>query len=272
MKILVSVDIEGIAGVVHREQTTRGNPEYERARRLMTAEANAAISGAFAGGATDVAVNDSHGDFRNLLADELDPRARYVQGKPRELGMMAGVDDGCAAVFLVGWHAKAGGAGILAHTISSFAFARVLVNGTPVGEAALYGAVAAEFGVPVALITGDDAFVAETSPLFNGVTAIAVKRALGNQVADSLSPHAACAAIEAGARKAGARVPTLRVAPVERSLQVRVHTATTAMADLFAVLPIAKRVEPAAIEFTSPTMRHAVRVLNSLSAMSFSLR
>jgi D-amino peptidase len=272
MKVLISVDIEGVAGVVHREQTTRGNPEYERARRLMTAEANAAIAGALAGGATDVLVNDSHGDFRNLLADELDPRARYLQGKPRELGMMAGVDDGCAAVFLVGWHAKAGGAGILAHTISSFAFARVVINGTPIGEAGLYGAVAAEFGVPVALITGDDAFIAETSPLFAGVTAVAVKRAFGNQVADSLSPKIACAAIEAGAREAAGRVATLRIAPVERSLQVRVQTTSTAMADLFALLPIVRRVEPATIEFVSPTMRHAVRVLNSLSAMSFMLR
>jgi D-amino peptidase len=272
VKILVSVDIEGVAGVVHRDQTSRGNPEYERARAWMTAEANAAIGGAFAGGATEVVVNDSHGDFRNLPAGELDHRARYLQGKPRELGMMAGVDDACAAVFLVGWHAKAGAPGILAHTISSFAFARVVVNGTPVGEAALYGAVAAEFGVPIALITGDDAFIGETASLFAGVTAVTVKRALGNQVADSLSPKAACAAIEAGAREAAGRIATLRIAPVERSLQVRVHTTSTTMADLFALLPIVRRIEPSTIEFTSPTMRHAVRVLNSLSAMSFMLR
>jgi len=132
--------------------------------------------------------------------------------------------------------------------------------------------VAAEFGVPVALISGDDAFIAETSPLFAGVTAVAVKRAFGNQVADSLSPKVACAAIEAGAREAAGRVASLRIAPVERSLQVRVQTTSTAMADLFALLPIVRRVEPATIEFVSPTMRHAVRVLNSLSAMSFMLR
>jgi len=146
------------------------------------------------------------------------------------------------------------------------------VNGAPIGEAGLYGAVAAEFGVPVALITGDDAFIAETSPLFSGVTGVAVKRALGNQVADSLSPTVACTAIESGAREAAGRVATLRVAPVERSLQVRVQTTSTAMADLFAILPLVRRLDPATIEFTAPTMRHAVRVLNSLSAMSFTLR
>ena len=107
-KILISVDIEGIAGVVHPEQTRPGNGEYERARRLMTAEANAAIAGAFDGGATAVVVNDSHGEFRNLVVDDVDVRAELLLGKPRDLGMVAGIDQDCTAVFLVGWHAKAG--------------------------------------------------------------------------------------------------------------------------------------------------------------------
>ena len=148
MRILVSVDIEGVAGVVHPDHARPGNADYERARRWMTAEASAAIAGARAGGATDVIVNDSHGDFRNLLAETIDPSVRLLQGKPRELGMMAGVEDGCVAVFLVGWHAKAMAAGVLAHTINSTAFARVLVNGDEAGELALYGGVAAEFGAP----------------------------------------------------------------------------------------------------------------------------
>ena len=96
MKILIAVDIEGIAGVVHPDDTRPGNPDYERARRQMTAEAGAAVTGALAGGAAEVVVNDSHGGFRNLIADALPPAARLITGKPRELGMMAGVDDGCA--------------------------------------------------------------------------------------------------------------------------------------------------------------------------------
>jgi D-amino peptidase len=91
MNILISVDIEGVAGVFHPEQTRAGNGEYERARRWMTLEANAAIQGAFAGGAAHVWVNDSHGGFRNLLPDLLDARAQVVLGKPRTLGMMAGL-------------------------------------------------------------------------------------------------------------------------------------------------------------------------------------
>ena len=156
MKILISTDIEGVAGVTHAEQTRSGNPEYERARVWMTEEANSAIRGAFAGGATEVLVNDSHGGFRNLLLDRLDARAQTITGKPRYLGMMAGVEQDCDAVYLVGYHARSQTAGVLAHTINSFAFRTVRVNGTELGEAGLYGALAGDLGVPVGLFSGDD--------------------------------------------------------------------------------------------------------------------
>jgi D-amino peptidase len=272
MKILISVDIEGVAGVVHPEQTTPGNTEYERARRWMTAEANAAVAGALAGGATEIVVNDSHGSFRNLLPDDLHPEARLLLGKPRELGMMAGVDDACSAVFLVGWHARAQAAGVLSHTISGFAFARVWVNGVETGEAGLYGAVAAEYDTPVALYSGDDKFVAEAAPLFPGAVGIVVKKALGSRAASSLTPAAACAAVEAGAREAALRVNALKLRPAQTPLAIRVQAMGPALADLFALLPIVRRVDGTTLEFQSPTMRHAIRVLNSLSAMSFMLR
>jgi D-amino peptidase len=271
-KILVAVDIEGVAGVVHPEQTRAGNAEYERARRLMTAEANAAAIGAFDGGATAVIVNDSHGDFRNLIAEALDPRVEIVLGKPRDLGMMAGVDQDCTAAFLVGWHARARARGVLAHTINSFAFARIGVNGADVGEADLYGAVAAEFSVPVALITGDDAFIAEAAPAFPGAVTVPVKRANGNRSATSLSPQAACAAIRDGARQAAASAGALKLRPAQTPAVVVVEATGVALADLFAMLPLVRRVDSVTVQFTSPTMRHAVRVLNSLSAMSAVLR
>jgi D-amino peptidase len=126
MKVLISTDIEGVAGVYHHEQARQGNPEYERARLLMAHEANAAIAGAFDAGATEVLVNDSHGGFRNMPPDVLDARARVVQGKPRYLSMVAGVEeDGVEAVCMVGYHSRAQGRGILAHTINSFAFASI---------------------------------------------------------------------------------------------------------------------------------------------------
>jgi D-amino peptidase len=272
MKVLVSVDIEGIAGVVHPDQTRPGNPEYERAREQMTAEANAAIAGAFDGGARAVVVNDSHGEFRNLITGAVDARAEVLLGKPRELGMMAGVDQDCTAVFLVGWHAKARAPGVLAHTINSFAFARILVNGEETGEAGLYGAVAAEHGVPVALLTGDDVFVAETAPSHPGAVTVIIKRAHGNRVATSLAPEAAYAAIRAGARDAALKCASLKLRPLQSPVTVRAEATSVALADLFAMLPIVKRADAVTLEWVSPTMRQAVRVLNSLSAMSYVLR
>ena len=272
MRILISVDIEGIAGVVNPEQTRSGNAEYERARRQMTAEANAASLGAFDGGANSVIVNDSHGDFRNVIHDALDPRVELLLGKPRDLGMRAGVDQDCAAVFLVGWHAKARAAGVLAHTINSFAFSRVSLNGADVGEAQLYGAVAAEFSVPIALLTGDDRFIEETAPTFPGAVTVVIKRAHANRVATSLSSHVACEAIRKGAKEAASRCAMLKLQPGQTPASITVEATSVALADLFAMLPIVKRVDPVTVQFSSPTMRHAIRVLNSLSAMSSVLR
>ena len=275
MKILISVDIEGVAGVFHPEQTRAGNAEYERARRLMTAEANAAVRGALAGGATEVLVNDSHGGFRNLLPDELDPRAQAVLGKPRVLGMMAGVEPGCQGVFMIGYHARSQSRGILAHTINSFAFARIWLNGQELGEAGIYGALAGEFGVPVLLASGDDVFAAETRPLLPQTRFVVTKTAQGHTSGISLSPHNACEAIEAAARDVmqamQARGPS---APLQLTLplQCRLQTQSTALADLFAILPGLTRTDAVTVSFTGVTVQAVVRTLNSLSAMSAMLR
>jgi D-amino peptidase len=272
MRILISVDIEGVAGVFHAEQTRAGNTEYERARRLMTEEANAAIRGAFAGGATTVLVNDSHGGFRNLLPDLLDPRAQAVLGKPRVLGMMGGLEQGCDGVFMVGYHARSQSRGVLAHTINSFAFARVWLQGQELGEAGLYGALAAELGVPVLLASGDDVFKAETEPLFPGARFVVTKTAQGHASGVSLSPAAACGAIEAAAREAvaDAHKPALHI--VSAPVQCRLQTQGPGLADLFTVLPGMERLDGVTLEFSGPSVQHVVRTLNSLSAMSAMLR
>jgi D-amino peptidase len=202
MRIYISSDIEGVAGVVHGEQGRPGNPEYERARRLMTQEVNAAIAGAFEGGATEILVNDSHGPMRNLLIEDLDPRVRLISGKPKPVSMMEGLDAGAAGVFALGYHARAGSHGILAHTINGFAFARVTVNGADFGESGLYGGYAGEVGVPVLLVSGDDCLRAEVAPLFVGAEIVEVKRAIMNSCAESMTPKAAREAIRAAGGEA----------------------------------------------------------------------
>lgn len=274
--ILISVDIEGVAGVFHPEQVRPGNAEYERARRWMTEEANAVIRGALAGGATRVTVNDSHAGFRNLLPDLLHPEARMVLGKPRVLGMMGGVDQDVDAVMMVGYHSRAQGRGILAHTTNSFAFARVWLGGEEFGEAGLYGALAGEYGVPVIFGSGDDAFIEENLPIFPDAVFAETKKAYGANSGDSLSPAQSCVLLEARAWEAVSKFVAAPGEMLEHRLPMPavcvLQTQTTALADLFSQLPILTRVDNVTLEFKAPSAEYAVRVLNSLSAMSAMLR
>ncbi|WP_347557093.1 M55 family metallopeptidase [Robbsia sp. KACC 23696] len=278
MKILISADIEGVAGVYHHEQVRPGNPEYERARRLMAAEASAAVAGAFDGGATEVYVNDSHGGFRNMPPDLLDERAQVIQGKPRYLGMVAGVELGIDGVCLLGYHSRAQGRGILAHTINSFAFARVCVNGQELGEAGLYGALAGAYDAPVIMGSGDDVFIDENRSLFPHAVFVQTKRATGQLSGISLSPTRSCAAIRDGVQQAvkaqagtmaGSRPTPLRL---DAPMRITVQTQTPAQADLFCQWPTLTRTDGDALAFDAADIETAIRMLNSLSAMSSMLR
>jgi D-amino peptidase len=272
MKVLISTDIEGVAGVFHPEQTRAGNPEYERARLLMAHEANAAVAGAFEAGAAEVLVNDSHGGFRNMPPDVLDPRARVVQGKPRYLSMMAGVEYGMDAVCMVGYHSRARGRGILAHTINSFAFAGVWLGEQELGEAGLYGALAGEYGVPVVMGSGDDVFVAENRPLFPHARFVETKRATGCNSGLSLSTESSRAAIRAGVAEGLAARADARPLVLAGPLTVTLRTQSPALADLFCQWPTFERVDGVTLCFTAPNVEAAVRMLNCCSAMSSMLR
>jgi len=226
-----------------------------------------------------VLVNDSHGGFRNLLPDLLDERARLVLGKPRELGMMAGLETSenekpCDAVFLIGYHARAKARGILAHTINGFAFAGVEINGQALGEAGLYGALAGELGVPVVLASGDDAFIAETRSLFPGATWVQSKVARGQYTGTTLAPAAAQRAIARAAQTAMTRLAESALMPYQIAPPIRcvLHTQTPALADLFCLWPTLERADVTTLAFTAASMQETIRMLNSLAAMSFMLR
>src|SRR5262245_33742976 len=177
-KVYSTVELEGISGVNGDDQTGAGAAEYGRARKLMAEDANAAIRGAFAGGATDVLVNDSHGGMRNLLPEDLDPRARLISHSFKRYGMMEGLDESFAAIIFVGYHAKADSPhGLFAHTGSSVIRA-LQINGRSVGEGGMNAALAAWYGVPVVAVSGDDVAVAEVKSSVSGVQAVAVKRAI----------------------------------------------------------------------------------------------
>ncbi|MEG0920623.1 MAG: M55 family metallopeptidase [Comamonas sp.] len=272
MKVLISVDIEGVAGVFHGEQTRAGNPEYERARRLMALEANAAIDGAFAAGAAEVYVNDSHGGFRNMPPDLLDARAQVIQGKPRYLSMVAGVELGVDAVCMVGYHGRAQGRGILAHTINGFAFARIVVNGQESSEASIYGALAGAYGAPVVMLSGDDVLRAENEALFPKAVFVHTKRATGHASGISLSPEQSQQAIRAGVMQGLAQRAQCLPLQTATPVQVEIQTTSPGMADLFCQWPTLERVDGSTVRFSAPEIESAVRVTNCLSAMSSMLR
>lgn len=274
-KILISMDIEGVAGVWRPEQTQAGNGEYERARRWMTEEANAAVRGALAGGASEVLVNDSHGHFGNLLADLLDPRAQLIQGKPRMLGMMAGVEQGVDGVLMIGWHARAKTRGVLAHTTNSFAFARVWLGGLELGEVGLYAALAGELGVPVLLVSGCDVLADEVAALLPHADMSVCKWSDGARSGRSLSPQAACAQIEQASHQAVLRLQGDAAPPawtLSAPLTLRVQCQTPALADLFSLWPSVQREDGDTLSLPCASVTDAVRSLNALAAMSSVLR
>ena len=177
-KVYISVDMEGISGINGDNQTSPTGSEYARARKLMAEDANAAIRGAFDGGATDVLVNDSHGFQRNLLPEDLDPRARLISHTFKRYGMMEGLDETFDAVIFVGYHAKADAPrGLFAHTGSGIV-RDLQINGRSVGEGGMNAALAAWYGVPVVAVSGDDVAVAEVTESVPGVRGAIVKRAI----------------------------------------------------------------------------------------------
>ncbi len=244
MKVLISADMEGTCGVSSWTDVTP--PEYgeagssagayERARLRMTREVNAAIAGAYEGGATEVIVNDSHDGMRNLIPEELDPRCRFITGNDKPLGMTQGVDlDGIGALFYTGYHAKAGTPnGPLAHTWTGWVN-DVRVNGVSTGEFGINSIVAGHFGVPVVLATGDNLAVAQVREWCGEqVVAVAVKEGLSTFSAIHLHPTAAQDAIRHGAKTAIERIaqakpyvlPAKSVIEVDFDHQTRADQAT----------------------------------------------
>ncbi|HVK76543.1 MAG TPA: M55 family metallopeptidase [Kofleriaceae bacterium] len=196
MKVYLSVDMEGVAGVVHTDQVRRSGHDYERARRWMTAEASAAIAGAFDGGATAVLVNDSHADMRNLVLEELDPRAELISGSLKPLSMVQGVAAGFGCALFVGYHAGAGSkAGILDHTYFGAVVSRCRVGGRDWNETAINAAVCGVLDVPVALVTGDATACAQAREHLGEVETVAVKDAITRYAARMLHPEVARARI-----------------------------------------------------------------------------
>jgi D-amino peptidase len=192
LKVYISVDMEGIAGVVTSDQLGPEGFEYQRFREFMTAEALAAVTAAKEAGATEVLVSDSHGNGQNLLIEKLPVDVRVIRAWPRKLGMMGGIDSTFDAVIFIGYHASTSNTkGVRAHTFSSATLTRLAINGKEMSEGSWNAAIAGHFGVPVIMISGDDAAVAEVRAQVGDLEGAVVKNNLGFHSANTVTPQAA---------------------------------------------------------------------------------
>lgn len=234
MRIFISCDMEGTAGVVDWSQCRGPGQDYETARRLMVEEVNAAIRGATDAGADDIVVNDSHGLMANLVPDLLTAGASYLSGRHKQLYMMQGLDASFGAVFFVGYHGSMGTDGVLSHTYNPRAIGAARLNGTTVGEAGINSLVALAHEVPVALVTGDQVTIRETSAILPGIETVVVKQATSRFAAVNLHPEAARRAIHAGARAAVERLARGEFAPppLELPIHLDVDWLTADMAEM----------------------------------------
>jgi D-amino peptidase len=262
-KIYISVDMEGISGISGDDQVNAGGAEYGRSRKLMAEDLNAAVRGAIEAGATDILVNDSHGGQRNLLPEDVHPTARLISHSFKRHGMMEGLDDTFDAAIFIGYHAKADAPrGLFAHT-GTGVLRDLQINGRSVGEGGMNAALAAWYGVPVVLVTGDDTAIAEVKESVPAVRGVAVKRAINVRAVELKPLQQARQEIQQAARDAiaAAKKPApQRTGPFRVQMRFRNFTipeVATAFREIEAVAPDT-------VAFTRETMPEAYRLIRVL--------
>lgn len=253
MKVLISVDMEGISGVVHSSQASPDSRDYEWARTMMAGDANAAIEGALEGGATEIVVADAHDGMRNLRLNELHPKASLVSGSGRPLSMLHGLDETFAAVFMIGYHTRCGTPeGIMNHAYISKGLFHVLLDEQPVGELAIFGTLAGHFGVPVALVSGDEATCEEAQSTFEGVTTVAVKKGIHRFAAHCLSQQEAHRQLREGAASALKNLDRVQPLRPTKPTTIAVELTGSQCADAAARVPGTQRVNERLVSYTGP--------------------
>ncbi|MGC1908980.1 MAG: M55 family metallopeptidase [Candidatus Dormiibacterota bacterium] len=236
MRIYISCDMEGVAGIVDWSQVTSAD-DASLGPRLLLAEVNAAIEGAVAFGAHSFLVNDAHGSMRNLAPDQLQGEAEYCSGQYKPLYMMEGLDADFDACFFIGYHGAVGGAAsVLSHTYNPAAIQRVELNGHLVGESGINALVASHFRVPVALITGDQHTAAQAEPILVGAESVVVKQSLTRLAARSHHPTVARRRIHDGAISSLARLQEIPAPVLPSPVQLRVLLRNADLAKLAALI------------------------------------
>jgi D-amino peptidase len=231
VKVFISLDLEGVAGIVDWAQCVPGGEDYAIGRALALGEVNAAIEGARTAGATHILVNDAHSVMRNLPPDALAGRAAYLSGRFKPRYMMQGLDGSYGAAVFLGYHAAMSTPGVLSHTYNPRAIADVRLGGTLTGEAGLNALVAQHFGVPVVVITGDQYVGPEAAPFCPGIRPVRVKESISRYAAEHRHPHDARDLIRATVHSALSELDSARPPAIGMPATVEVDFLSPDMAE-----------------------------------------
>jgi D-amino peptidase len=269
MRFVISADMEGATGVTWPGDVEPGTEQWQRCRRMFTSDVNAAIAGFFDAGADEVLVNEAHSTMRNLLLEELDTRAVMLTGRHKELGMVEGIQDrSVQAVAFLGYHAAAGTEGVLAHTYLANSITSVRVNGETGSEGRLNAHVAAEFGVPVVLVTGDDRTCADAAGYAPQAMTVAVKDCVSRYAAICRPPAQTAAAIATAAARAGklaGRQPPADPPDGGYTVEIEVDAAQLALAA--AIVPTVRRTGDRTVSYQSQTARDMICCFKTVTTM-----
>jgi D-amino peptidase len=268
VKVFISVDMEGITGVVQPAQLGPTGFEYAKAREWMTAEVNAAIEGARAAGATEFVVADSHGNAQNLLIDQLPADVRVVRGFPRPLSMMQGIDASFAAAVFVGYHgSEFGDDAVRGHTFSSARLLGVRLHGVEVSEGMFNAAIAGHFGVPVVFVSGDRVAVTQLQKVAPAAEGVIVKEGLGYHSAITLTPARAQGLIREGVARALKKRTAIQAYRVQTPVELQVGFKLTLDAERISYIPGITRVDAHTVRTTLRDMLEAVKLTEVMSSL-----
>lgn len=267
MKVFISVDMEGISGVVAWDHTEYGKDGYERFRKIMTKEANAAALGAFDAGAQEVVMNDSHGGMRNIVIEELDPRVKLISGSSKPLSMMEGIGPDFDAVIFVGYHSKASSLGVLNHTYSG-QVEKYVVEDKVMGETGMNALVAGFYGVPVVFVSGDSEVTAEAIEVLGNVETVAVKEPRSQFAALCLHPEKAQELIREKVAHALRNLSEYKPLTPPAPCRVKVQFHTSGQADRAAIMPGAVRIDPVTVQFTGEDYLEAYRGARTMISLA----
>ena len=255
LKVYISVDMEGVAGVVTADQLLPSGFEYERFRHFMTDETLAAVRAAKEAGAGEIVVSDSHGNGENMLIEEFPKDVRIVRAWPRHGGMMAGLDSSFSAALFIGYHASTTNPkGVRAHTFSSAHYTRVALNGNAVTEGEYNAAYAGAKGVPVIFASGDDAAMEEIKSRLGNIEIVETKKSLSFHSAETLTPAASCDKIYAGVKSALARLHDFTPYVIKTPVTLEITFKNYTPAELLSYLRSVQRVDSHTIRFVGRNM------------------